>query len=65
MNYQVLESIILQLFVQWVVQLVWWLFLEVELVIKARLKILGVLEDIEMEDGIGLKLHINQIVKNP
>ena len=53
MNYQVLESIILQLFVQWVVQLVWWLFLEVELVIKARLKILGVLEDIEMEDGIG------------
>jgi hypothetical protein len=33
--------------------------------IKMLLRILGVLDDIEMEDGIGLKLLINQMVKSP
>ena len=35
----------------------WWYVLEVEQLIKVVFLILGVSEDIEMEDGTGLKLH--------
>ena len=63
-TFQTLEFITLLLFVPWEVPPVWWLFLEVEQMTKMLLRIRGDLEDIEMEDGTGLKPHISPTEKN-